>query len=96
MPSLIMLSYANMKYLLKSKNVITYLESESIEKMIGTAQMANVLDIIQISLSNKQTTKFKGFLEAMEESDDDLLKQEAKKLGELATIAIYVNSKKYI
>ena len=82
LPSLCNLSYDNMKIRLFSNDVITYDEKEKIDQMTSTNQMAKVLDILQVSLKNKLTTKFKGFLQAMEESDDKLLVKTAKDLGE--------------
>ena len=44
--------------------------------------MQKVLDIVLTSLKCKQAEKYKGFLLAMEESDDTLLQIKAKELGE--------------
>ena len=43
--------------------------------------MEKVVDIVILSLNNNYTAKYKGFLEAMEESDDLLLQSKAKELG---------------
>ena len=74
------LPYESMNIQLLAKRVITIDEKLIIDKETGTRQMSKVLDIIIISLKLKQITKFEGFLEAMEESDDILLKETAKKL----------------
>ena len=82
LPSLSNLSYKNMRLQLVAKDVITYQEKKTIDQLIGEDQMAEVLDIVQVSLKNKLTTKFKGFLQAMEDSGDKLLGQTARSLGE--------------
>ena len=71
-----------MRLHLVANDVITNQEKKEIDKMTGEDQMAEILDILQTSLNNKQTKKFKGFLQAMEQSEDELLKETAKKLGE--------------
>ena len=81
LPSLCNLSYSNMKLHLVANDVITYNEKETIDQMVGVDQMAKVLDIVQVSLKNKLATKFKGLLEAMEQSGDKLLEKTAKNLG---------------
>ena len=65
LPSLCNLSYDNMKIRLLSNDVITYDEKEIIDQMTSTNQMAEVLHILQVSLKNKLTTKFKGFRRKM-------------------------------
>ena len=76
------LSYDNMKYGLLSKRVIINSEKQYIDNMSTSAdQMAKVIEIVRVNLCIKQTVKFKGFLEAMEESDDLTLKGMAIKLG---------------
>lgn len=94
LPSLSKLSYKNMKTRLMSNKVITNQERKEIDKMNGEDQMIEVLDILQVSLSSKQTTKFKGFLIAMEESDDELLKETAVNLGEnvLNKLCMYIRT----
>ena len=74
------LPYASMNIQLLAKSVITSDEKLIIDKETGTKQMSKVLDIIIKSLNVNQITKFEGFLEAMEESDDIALKETAKKL----------------
>ena len=44
--------------------------------------MEHILDVVIRSLKHDHCHKFKGFLEAMEESDDTLLKKTANDLGE--------------
>ena len=82
LPSLSTLPYTNMKLHLIANDVITDDEKTKIDQMIGKDQMAEVLYILRVSLNNKQTIKFKGFLQAMEESSDKLLEETAKSLGE--------------
>ena len=65
---------------LLAKSVLTCDEKLVIDKETGTKQMSKVLDIIIRSLKLNQITKFEGFLEAMEESDDIALKETAKGL----------------
>ena len=65
-----------------SNDVITSLEIKEIDKMrTNTNQMIKVIDIIHSSLNSKLTTKFKGFLKTMKESDDSTLQKIAKTLG---------------
>ena len=71
-----------MKLHLVANDVITHQEKKKIDQLIGEDQIAEVFDILQISLKNKSTTKFKGFLQAMEESGDKLLEETARSLGE--------------
>ena len=82
LPSLSKLPYNNMKLHLVANDVITHQEKKEIDRLIGEDQMAEVLGILQVSLKNKSTKKFKGFLQAMEESDDNLLEETARNLGE--------------
>ena len=71
-----------MKGRLYSEEVITHDELTQIDALVGQAQMQKVLDIVLTSLKCKQAVKYKGFLIAMEESDDTLLQMKAKELGE--------------
>ena len=71
-----------MKGRLFSEDVITHDELTQIDALVGQAQMQKVLDIVLTSLKHKQAVKYKGFLIAMEESDDTLLHIKAKALGE--------------
>ena len=80
--SLSNLSYENMKIALYAKSVITRNEKIKIDKMTSTDQIVEVIEIVRISLISKQTSKYKGFLESMEQSDDELLKKTARKYGE--------------
>ena len=70
-----------MKGKLYAYDVITRDERIKIDSLIGSAQMQMVLDILLVSLGVNQTTKYKGFLQAMEESEDTLLQVKAKELG---------------
>ena len=70
-----------MRLHLVANGVITNQERKEIDKKTGEDQMVEVLDILQTSLKNMQTKKFKGFLQAMEQSEDELLKHTAKKIG---------------
>jgi len=77
------LKYKNMAIALKANGVIIEREKEEIDKMISSAdQMAEVIKIVQASLSVNMTEKYKGFLQAMEQSEDAALKAKAKELGE--------------
>ena len=71
-----------MKGKLFSKDVITMDEIKQIDAKVGEAQMQRLLEIVLNSLKHKQAVKYKGFLQAMEESDDILLQMKAKELGE--------------
>ena len=87
LPSLSNLPYKNMKLHLVANDVITHRERKEIDQMVGEDQMAEVLDILQVSLKNRMTAKFKGFVQAMEESGDTLLQETAKNLGESTSYA---------
>ena len=78
---LLLLPYSSMSGNLFAKKVITSQEKLEIEGLIGLKQMEKVTDIIILSLNCNDTTKYKGFLEAMEESDDLVLEKKAKDLG---------------
>ena len=65
-----------------ANDVITRQEKLEIDRMVGKSQMERVLDIVIASLKVNQTTKYKGFLVAMENSEDALLKAIARELGE--------------
>ena len=72
-----------MKTLLYSKDVITRGEKQKLDKMTNDEQMSELIhNILIVSLENKVTKKYKGFLESMEQSEDILLKEMAKSLGE--------------
>ena len=75
-----------MKGKLYAYDVITRDEKTEIDRLIGVNQMQRVLNIVSISLDGKQPAKYKGFLQAMEESEDILLKAKAKELGKLINI----------
>jgi len=71
-----------MSIALYAKEVITREEREEIGKKTSEAdQMVEVIDIVRASLVTKMTVKYKGLLEAMEESEDPDLKAKAKELG---------------
>ena len=73
-----------MKGRLFSKDVITFAEIELIDALPGDqAKMERLLKIVLTSLKVNHGAKYKGFLQAMEESEDILLQMKAKKLGEL-------------
>ena len=78
---LLHLPYPDMSGKLYTKDVITNQEKLEINNLIGERQMERVLDIIIQSLKCNDTAKYKGFLKAMEESDDLLLRNKAEKLG---------------
>ena len=72
--------------LLFSKDVITNEQRLIIDAKIGGEKMMYlILDILIPSLKLDHCKKYRGFLEAMEESEDGLLKSMAKKLGKLIT-----------
>ena len=78
------LSYNNMKLHLMANDVITRDERQRIDKMdTSTAQMVEVIDIVQNSLFANTTTKYKGLLASMENSSDVLLNDKAKELSKL-------------
>ena len=76
------LSYSNMSGSLYANEVITQQEKLEIQQLIGKSQMERVLDIVIASLKVNQTAKYKGFLLAMENSDDGTLNTIAQELGE--------------
>ena len=68
------------------KDVITNEQRKIIDAKIGKEKMMYlIVDIIIPSLKLNNYKKYKGFLEAMEESKDSDLKSTAKKLGKLIT-----------
>jgi len=77
------LQYKNMAILLEAKSVIIGREKEEINKMaVSAEQMVKVIDIVRASLLSSNTQKYKGLLEAMEQSHDTDLQAKAKELGE--------------
>ena len=76
------LPYNAMQGLLYAKKVITREEKKCIKTLVGSEKMECLLDVVIRSLKHNHCHKFKGFLEAMEESEDMLLKKTAKDLGE--------------
>ena len=84
LPTLRKLNYEAMKTLLIAKGVIADQEMRIIDVKIGHQKMTVLLvDIIIPSLKVNNSEKYKGFLEAMEESDDSDVKCMAKKFGKL-------------
>ena len=80
------LSYSAMMGSLYSKNVITDGQRQKIDAKIGEEKMMYlIVDILIPSLKLDHCKKYRGFLEAMERSDDSDLKSMAKKLGKLIT-----------
>ena len=75
------LSYPGMHTRLFGNGVITMQEKKEIEQKIGNKQMEAVLDIIIDNLKAGDSTKYKGFLKAMEKSDDKLLNIKAEELA---------------
>ena len=67
---------------LYAKRVITHEEKMYFETFVGSKKMERLLDVVILSLKINQRYKFKGFLEAMEESDDMSLIKTAQDLGE--------------
>ena len=67
-----------------AKDVITNEERKIIDVKLGEEKMMYLIaDIIIRSLNINNYAKYKGFLEAMEESKDSNLKSTAEKLGKL-------------
>ena len=79
---LIDIPYKSMEQQLYSKSVITQREKQQLDRMINTDQMSTLIDILIVSLKLSITEKYKGFLQTMEESEDQTLKVIAKRLGE--------------
>ena len=78
------LNYDAMKTLLIIKNVITDQKMKIIDsKIVQEKMMYLLVDIIIPSLKVNNSEKYKGFLKAMEGSDDSDLKSIAKNLGKL-------------
>lgn len=77
------LPYDAMEGGLYAKNVITREEKQFIKTLVGNKKMAYLLDVLIVSLEHGLCSKFKGFLEAMEENEDILLKNAAAMLGML-------------
>ena len=76
-----------MKAALFTKHVITVQEKATIEEKIGEDKMDHLIaNIIQPSLQGNFSKKYKGFLEAMEDSDDVFLGSTAEMLGKLISI----------
>jgi len=75
--------YKNMAIALEANRVITGCEKEEIDKMTSNAdQIMEVIKIVRASLLVNMTEKYKGLLQAMEQSEDLDLKAKAKELGE--------------
>ena len=77
------LPYSNMEAGLYAKEVITYRDRMSINSLPDNKKMEYLLDVLILSLKHGICSKFKGFLEAMEENEDILLKNTAAVLGML-------------
>ena len=76
-----------MRKQLIANHVITDDEADEINGIdVRSDKMDKVLTIVETSLKLKLTTKYRGLLKSMEESEDDTLKEYAKKLGELISI----------
>ena len=76
------LSYDNMEMSLYANGVITADEKTKIKSKVGNEKMGYlIVDIIIPSLKVKHSKKYKGFLEAMEDSEDTALQDTAKMLG---------------
>ena len=76
------LSYSNMSGSLFANDVITQQEKLEIDQLIGKSRMERVLRIVIASLKGNETAKYKGFLFAMEKSEDIMLNKAAQELGE--------------
>ena len=87
------LNYDSMKHSLFAKGVITNEERMTIDARIGQEQMMCLIaDIIIPSLNLNICMKFKGFLEAMEESDDSALNSTAERLGKLMLFRVHCST----
>lgn len=86
------LPYSAMECRLYAKEVITDEEKIYIKTLVGGEKMEHLLDVIIRSLKHNQCHKLKGLLEAMEESDDKLLKKTAKDLGEYLHYNSYIET----
>ena len=87
------LPYNAMEARLYAKTVITDAEKTYIKTLVGNEKMEHLLDVVIRSLKHDHCHKFRGFLEAMEESDDVLLRKTAKDLGEyLQWLSIFTTS----
>ena len=77
------LPYEKMSKILLAKQVFTNQEKSEIAQaeLIGISKMEQVLDIVIKSLKCNEITKYKAFIEAMEESSDVTLQKKAKELG---------------
>ena len=84
------LKYDNMERSLYAYKVITAGERKEIKSKVGGDQMDYlIVDIIIPSLEQKFSKKYKGFLKAMEDSEDIDLQKTAEMLG--TYVATYVN-----
>ena len=66
---------------LYSYEVIRSQERHEIDDLVGERQMERVLEIVIDSLGANNTVKYKGFLIAMEKSEDPVLRTKAEELG---------------
>lgn len=82
LPELEILPYSAMRAKLYRNDVITSDELEEIDALVGKNQMNKLYKIITTSLTAGIAAKYKGFLLAMEESEDILLQVIARNLGE--------------
>ena len=73
---------------LYSYEVITSQERREIDDLVGERQMERVLEIIIDILGANHTAKYKGFLIAMENSEDPLLRMKAGELGKWTFVFI--------
>ena len=82
-PNLLTLSYEKMKDSLMDKGVIESDVGKLIDKLEhNNSKMNELLSLVMGSLKkNSRNEKYRGFLEAMKDSDDETLKETAKKLG---------------
>ena len=78
------LNYSAMMGSLYAKDVITNDERRIIDTKIGQEKMMYLIaDIVIPSLKLSLCKKYKGFLKAMEESDDIALRSTVERLGKL-------------
>ena len=69
------------KFRLLTYKIISLQEKQQMDYFRNESRMFSVLSNIQSSLYQNQTEKFKKFLQLLEKSSENLLKETAKALG---------------
>ena len=76
------ISFEKMRYQLRATGVITEDEQKLINRFDNKqSKMNEFLSILITNLKRGQSEKYEGFLNVMKESDDESLKETARKLG---------------